>query len=228
MKKRIISLIVALTGFIFIGLTLPDIIRSGKLKREGLKTEAVVVSSAQMGRKTELKKVTVTFISQDGSEITAKAPKRTFVVAGDRVELWYNPRNPERIDFGDTVSYNMRGTVIGILILVLGLYFFMKYTMVEFSTKRLIRKGHRISADLVIIGRNEKYRMGDNNPWYIKCRWIDTRDNHEYFFFSKDFIIDPTQYMSGRTQVDVYIDPDNPQKYYMETSFMPKGNITFG
>jgi hypothetical protein len=228
MKKTIISLIVALTGFIFIGLTLPDIIRSGKLKREGLKAEAVVVSSAQMGRKTELKKVTVTFTTAEGSEVTAKAPKRTYVVPGDRVEVWYNQRNPQRIDFGDTVSYNMRGTVIGVLILVLGLYFFFKYFMKEASARRLIRKGLKISAELVLVGRNEKYRMGDNNPWYIKCRWIDTRDNHEYFFFSKDFIIDPTQYMSGKTSIDVYIDPENPKLYFMDTSFMPKGNITFG
>lgn len=228
MKKTIISLIVALTGLIFIGLTLPDIIRSGKLRKEGLKAEAVVVSSAQMGRKTELKKVTVTFKAGDGSEITARAPKRNYVVPGDRVELWYNPRNPERIDFGDTVSYNMRGTVIGVLILVLGIYFFLKYTMKEASTKRLIRKGLKISAEFVSVGRNEKYRMGENNPWYIKCKWTDKKDNQEYFFFSKDFIIDPTQYMSGRTHIDVYIDPENPQKYFMETAFMPKGNISYG
>ena len=70
--------------------------------------------------------------------------------------------------------------------------------------------------------------MGDNNPWVIKCRWTDNMNNQEYYFVSKDYMIDPVPYLNGRYPIDVFIDPSDPGKYYMDTSFMPKGNNTIG
>jgi hypothetical protein len=70
--------------------------------------------------------------------------------------------------------------------------------------------------------------MGDKNPWVIKCKWIDDSNNKEYYFLSKDYTIDPAPYLSGRYHIDVFIDPADPGKYYMDTYFMPKGNNTIG
>jgi len=39
---------------------------------------------------------------------------------------------------------------------------------------------------------------------------------------------DPVPYLNGRYPIDVFIDPSDPGKYYMDTSFMPKGNNTIG
>jgi hypothetical protein len=70
--------------------------------------------------------------------------------------------------------------------------------------------------------------MGDNNPCRIKCRWADIRDNKEYYFVSKNYTIDPLPYLDGKTYINIFIDPADPGKYYMDTSFMPKGNNTIG
>jgi hypothetical protein len=70
--------------------------------------------------------------------------------------------------------------------------------------------------------------MGNNNPWVIKCKWTDSRNNHEYFFVSKDYTIDPVPYLNGRVHINIFIDPADPGKYYMDTSFMPIGNNTIG
>lgn len=50
----------------------------------------------------------------------------------------------------------------------------------------------------------------------------------EFFFVSKTYTIDPAPYLNGRYHIDVFIDPADPHKYYMDTSFMPKGNNTIG
>jgi hypothetical protein len=86
----------------------------------------------------------------------------------------------------------------------------------------------KISAELVSAGRNERYNMGANNPWVIKCRWTDERNNKEYSYVSKDYTIDPAPFLNNRSHVDVFIDTSDPGKYYMDTSFMPKGNNTMG
>jgi hypothetical protein len=142
--------------------------------------------------------------------------------------IYYDPAIPTKIDFGDTIGYNMRGVIIGGLIFFFCFFYFIRYSLSDKANKSLISSGMKIDAEFVSVERNEKYRMGDKNPWVIKCRWIDNRNNREYYFVSKDYIIDPAPYLNGRTHLDVFVHPDDPGNYFMDTSFMPKGNNTIG
>jgi hypothetical protein len=92
----------------------------------------------------------------------------------------------------------------------------------------LSRSGMKIAVQFVSVDRNDRYMMGDKNPWLIKCKWVDNRNNQEYYFVSKDYTIDPVPYLNGRYHIDVFIDPADPGKYYMDTSFMPKGDNIIG
>jgi hypothetical protein len=225
MKQKIAVLIFTLVAAVFVLIPLLSIIRSLKLKNHGVQTESTV-----MGRtgKKGMSAVTVSFTTPDGNQVTAKASKREYVKAGDKVQIYYDPASPQRIDFGDTIGYNMRGLVIGGLLFVLGFYYFIRFSLSDNATRKLITSGKKIAAEFVEVGRNEKYRMGDNNPWVIRCRWTDGLNNQEYDFVSKDYTIDPAPYLNGRYHVDVFIDPSDPRRYYMDTSFMPKGNNTIG
>jgi hypothetical protein len=225
MKQKIVVLILMLVAAIFLSVSLLSINRSLKLRKHGAVTEGTV--SGRSGKKG-LSTVTVIFNTPDGTSITAKAPKRQYVTTGEKVVVYYDPAFPQKIDFGDTISYNMRGVVAGGFLFILGLYYFIKYSSKDKEIKKLIRSGKKIAAEFVAAERNEKYRMGDNNPWIIKCKWTDNASNKEYYFVSQDYTIDPAPYLNGRYHLDVFIDPDNPEKYYMDTSFMPKGNNTIG
>jgi hypothetical protein len=225
MKQKIAVLILLLVAAVFVLIPLFSIIRSLKLKNHGVQVESTV--SARTGRKG-LATVTVSFNTQDGSQVTAKASKREYVKAGDKVMIFYDPASPQKIDFGDTIGYNVRGLVIGGLLFVLGFYYFIRFSLRDNANKKLITSGNKIAAEFVEVGRNEKYRMGDNNPWVIKCRWTDAMSNREYHFVSKDYTIDPAPYLNGRSHLDIFIDPSDPGRYYIDTSFMPKGNNTIG
>jgi hypothetical protein len=122
----------------------------------------------------------------------------------------------------------MRGVYIGGFIFLLGLYYFIRSAIKDFDGKRLVKTGTKISATFISVNRNEKYRMGEKNPWIIKCKWVDNNTNREYFFVSQDFFSDPTPYLNGRYHLDVYLDPGDPEKYFMDTSFMPEESSAIG
>jgi len=228
MKLKFVLLIGALAGAVFFILPLGSVAESVRLKMHGVHTEGTVLGRTSKSRKSELSEVTVTFNTPDGNQVTAKAAKRNHVAAGDRVKIWYDPLSPEKIDFGDTAGYNMRGVAIGGLLFGACFCLFIRYSLKDRANRNLISSGMRISAELVSIERNEKYRMGPNNPWIIRCKWVNTDNNKPYFFTSKDYTIDPTPFLSGKSHLDVFIDPADPGKYCIDTSFMPKGNITIG
>jgi hypothetical protein len=226
MNKKTGILVAVLFLGMFIIWPLSTVIESVKLKKNGVHTEGTVSDRDTHGK--GLARVIVIFKTQDGSEVSAKAQKRNFAGTGEKTELWYDPADPQRIDFGDTIGYNMRVVIIVGLVIILLFYLLVKILLAEVSKKKLLKSGMKISAEFVVIDRNEKYRMGDKNPWIIKCKWTDSRNNKEYRFVSKDYTIDPRSYMNGIRYIDVYIDPANPASYYMDASFMPEGDITIG
>jgi hypothetical protein len=227
MKSQIGSVIIMFAGSVFLFLTLPDILLSVSMRKNGIIAESIVLSSERTGRKAELDKVTVSFTTAEGNKINATGLRREYVNPGDKVKIFYDRENPQIIDFGDTIGYNLRGALTGGFLFLTGLFLFIRYYIKGNTQKKLIRSGRKIAGEFISIDRNERYRMGDKNPWVIKCRWID-ESNIEYYFTSKDYLIDPAPYLSGRSCIDVFIDPDDPDRYFMDTSFMPKGNNTIG
>ena len=56
---------------------------------------------------------------------------------------------------------------------------------------------------------------------YVLCaKWKDTRSGIEYFYESEPLAEDP-QKLKRMRQVPVFIDPEKPQRYRVDTSFMP-------
>ena len=127
MKNLIVPLIIILVGAAIMALTLSYVIKSSGIKKNGISAEGTVVNIGQLGRKTELEKVTVSFNTTDGAVVTASASKREYVSVGDKVVLWYDKADPQRIDFGDTIRYNMRGVFVGAIFVILGIYFFIMH-----------------------------------------------------------------------------------------------------
>lgn len=225
MNKKVAVLIAALAGAIFVILPLTSIIKSAKLQKHGVKTEATVLSKKSNKSSNTL---TVVFSTSDGTEVTAKGTEHKYVKAGDRIDVWYDPAAPQNIDFGGSMRYEMRGLLVGAFIFVLMMYFFIKYTIADIANKNLLKTGMKIEADFVAIDRDERIKIAGQNPWIIRCSWVDSRNNQKYYFVTKPYTIDPAPYLNGRYHLDVYINPADPNKYYIDTSFMPAGDNTIG
>jgi len=230
MKNKVPFLILVFVGLIILALTVPSVLKSVKLKKHGVTTESTVVSSIRKSHSkgSSTYNVTVSFNTADGSEVTANHSKRFDVMEGSQLKIWYDPADPQTIDFGDSIGYNMRGVVFGLFFFLFGFYLMFRVIKRDSANNKLRKTGTKIAAEFVSLERNEKYRMGDKNPWLIKCKWMDNINNKEYYFVSKDYIEDPTQHLTGRGHIDVFMNPADPARYYMDTSFIPEGNITMG
>jgi hypothetical protein len=227
MNKKIAVLILMVVAAVFVIVASLSISKSEEIRRNGKEISATV-KGIRSNSKGSLKSVTVSFSTPDGKDIIATASTRQRFSPGDEAKIMYDPASPQEIDFGDTVKYNMRGVVAGGLMFIIGLYYFIKFSLTDSVKRKLVSSGKLISAKLVSSGRNERYNMGEHNPWVITCRWTDERNNKEYTFVSKDYTIDPAPFLNNRQSIDVYIEPSDPGKYFMDTSFMPKGNNTIG
>jgi hypothetical protein len=226
MKAKIAALIAAIFFGLFMILPIIGVIKTVKMKKHGILTEATVIDRNTGGKGAA--RVTIVFNTTDGTEIKATAPKVVFVKSGDLVKVWYDPENPQKIDFGDGIRSNMRTILIIGSISFFLFYIFIKASLKDAANRKLVNTGLKVSTELVSVGRNEKYRMGDKNPWIINCKWTDNKINKEYKFVSIDFKNDPKPFLGGRSHIDVFIDPADPGKYYMDTSFVPAENNFIG
>jgi hypothetical protein len=225
MNKKIAVLIAAFVGAIFVIMPLMSIIKSSRLQKHGVKTAATVQSKKSNKSSNTL---TVVFNTADGTEVTAKGTEGKYVKTGDKIDLWYDPAAPQNIDFGGSMRYEMRGLLVGLFVFLLMMYFFIKYTIDDIAKKNLLKTGMKIEAQFVAVDRDERIKISGQNPWIIRCSWVDNRNNQKYFFVTKPYTIDPAPYLNGRYHLDVYINPADPKKYFIDTSFMPEGNNTIG
>ena len=226
MKSGTVTLIAGIICLAVLVLPLGSVVKTMRMKKSGVLTEGTVTDRDT--RSKGLKRITVTFITKESTEVTATAPMYRYAQKGDKVNVWYDPENPQKIDFGDTISYNMRGVVVLSLLAVFFFYLFIRKILIEKRRSSLRTTGMKISVEY-LVDRNEKYRMGANNPWIIIARWTDPRTNRDYKFESDSYTVDPSAYLAGRMTIDIYIDPQNPTNYFMDTSFMPaKSNMTMG
>jgi len=225
MNAKTASLAAAIIFALFCILPLRAVIKSKQIVKNGVKTQGIV-TNIKNNSKSATRKLTVSFTTPDGAEVSATAQKRSYINTNEPVDLWYDPADPKRIDFGDSISYNMRAAVIIALVSLLCFYLFFRNLISDAGAKKLISSGKKVSAEFAGIFRNEKYRMGDKNPWIIKCKWTDPSNGKEYYFDSKNYTIDPTPYLADKSHIDIYMNPNDYGKYIMDVSFIPKGNNT--
>jgi len=125
---------------LILALALPSVLKSVKLKKHGVSTESTVLTSKRRSssKGSTTYEVTVSFNTPDGSEATAKAQKRSSISEGEKVMIWYDPAKPQKIDFGDSIGYNMRGVFIGSFLILLGFYLLFRLIIRDSSGMKKI------------------------------------------------------------------------------------------
>lgn len=85
----------------------------------------------------------------------------------------------------------------------------------------LLAHGRPVSARVAAVTLNQALEVNGRSPWVIVAQWLDpaTRTLHE--FRSKSLWFDPSDFITDENVV-VRIDPANPRRYLMDTSFLPQ------
>lgn len=143
-------------------------------------------------------------------------------LAGDTIPLQVDSRDPDRTQIKEFVDQWIMGTLLGIFGIIFG---GVGFGMIFFGIQRdrirkyLLDRGTKIQAKIKSVIVDEATFYDNQNPFLIHAE--AQIDGTKWLFESDHILFDPTAYVENRT-VDIYYLPENPEKYYMDLSFLPK------
>jgi len=143
---------------------------------------------------------------------------------GDEVRVRYDPKDPLDISidtffelwFLPMILLGM-GSVFGMVGMPMVLGSVLSARKIEW----LRENGQVIMTEYQSVVLNQSERRGSQHPYQIVSQWLDPTANKVYVFRSRNLYFNPEKYIQT-AQIPVRIDPQNPKKYWMDTSFLPE------
>ena len=149
---------------------------------------------------------------------------------GQTVKVLYDPANPSVVKTESTNSV-WGGTVASSLFAVIflmigggGLFFIIRR---EKEIAWLKQFGERIKADFLSVdeqvhrSNSKSGRTRKRYTYRITCQWLNPMTREVHIFKSESLKYHPGEFTRGR-DLDVYIDRDNPKRYYVDLSTFPQ------
>lgn len=169
----------------------------------------------------------VSFVTKEGKRIkfssnTSNNPSG--FTKGERVEVLYNPSNPNDASINDFYTLYLGVTILGLIGAVFfftGFSFFRSDRSKQKKTDFLQQGGKSIITKFIDVQVDLGVSFNDSNPYFICTEWLDPKTNKILFFESDNIWFDPTEYIKT-DEIKVVIDSKNPDNYYMDISFLPK------
>ena len=87
--------------------------------------------------------------------------------------------------------------------------------------KYLKKYGIPIETDSLRVELNTNLEVNGRHPFRVLTQWKNPVTNDVHIFHSNNIWFDPSKYIEG-TKIIVYIERNNPKKYYLDLSFLPK------
>lgn len=88
------------------------------------------------------------------------------------------------------------------------------------TDERLRHQGLPITTDFQSVELNGTFQVNGRSPYRVVTQWQDPASSRLRRFESHNLWFDPTQFIKQK-EIKVYVDPSDPQKYYMDLSFLP-------
>jgi hypothetical protein len=170
-----------------------------------------------------LSRYEVKYTSDDGIERIYKgihSSKGRSYHNGDKLKVFYKTDNPDNMRITDGVRTGKKVIKIGIIMVLfnlLSVYFDRKKTKSENIFKTT---GRKVEAQILKIDKDMTLTTQSKNPFFIDCRWVDPMTGREYTHTIRYVWKDPEILLAGRNSIDVYIDRNDPEKYFMDISFL--------
>lgn len=170
----------------------------------------------------------VRFRTNNGQEIdfvsnTGSSPPSYSV--NERVTVLYDPQQPYKASinsFGSLWLASMVLVILGVVFTAPGVGLMIWKSAADKKSAWLRQNGRRIQADITGVELNTSLTVNGVNPYRITCQWLDPARNEMHVFHSSNIWYDPATFVEGKKTLEVMVDPNNPRRYSVETSFLPK------
>ena len=179
---------------------------------EGSVTYSPVVRFTVEGR-------TIQFTSSSGSSSPPSV--------GDRVEVLYDPDDPHdaRLSgFLDLWLFPLVAGAIALIASVIGVVF-LRRTRRPISKEDvawLRRHGRRVEGASPRVVHCSEIDVAGRSPFRLDVDVHDRLSNKVRVLGSEYIWFDPEPYLGDRRAIDVYLDPEDPERYLVDTSFLPR------
>lgn len=143
---------------------------------------------------------------------------------GEQVEIYYNPKAPNKAKIKGFFSLWGGGTIVaglGFVFFAIGASLFLFDRKKKNLLKNLKLNGTRIDADFISININYSFSVNGRNPYQIITQWQNPSTSKLHIFKSDNIWFDPTDYIT-KDKIKVLIDKRNPKKYVVDLSFLPE------
>jgi len=160
---------------------------------------------------------TIEFTSSSGSNPPSYSK-------GEIVEILYQESSPEQAKINSFFSLWGATTILGGLGSVFFLVGFSIILLGSLKSKKIeyLRKnGVPIKAKFQNVKVNGSLEVNGRNPYQICAQWKNPTTSEIHIFNSENIWFDPTDHINT-DEVTVLIERNNPKKYYVDISFLPK------
>jgi len=172
-------------------------------------------------------KPVVHFVDQEGKSIefsssTSSNPPSYSV--DERVGVLYDPAKPEHAEIDDFFSLWGISAIfggLGAIFFLVGAGIIVGTTVKRHQDENLRTRGTPIETELQSVALNTSFMVNGKHPYKVLTQWFNPFTSEVHVFESDNVWFDPTSYLKGR-KITVFIENDNPKKYLMDLSFLPK------
>ena len=143
---------------------------------------------------------------------------------GEKVEVLYLPAEPYKARLNSFFSL-WGGSIIvgglGTIFLLIGGGIFLAPKLKNRKNEYLKEQGSPIESEFQSVAFNTTVSVNGRNPFQIITQWKNPSTSEIQIFKSDNLWYDPTEHIQNK-RIRVFIDRNNPKKYYVDLSFLPK------
>lgn len=195
---------------------------------EAAKADGLVVDlvRSQSSDSTTYRPV-VRFMSSSGEEIefvSSTGSNPPSYSRGEKVEVLYLPAKPEKARINGFFSLWGATVILGVLGGVfssVGIGIFLAGALTGRRDEYLRKHGTAIETQFQGVERNEAVTVNGRHPFRVATQWQNPATSEVHVFHSNNLWFDPSSYITDHP-ITVFIERNNPKKYYVDLSFLPK------
>ncbi len=227
MSEKVIMIVFSTVGILCIIAAIIMGINSIKIKTAYVKTDATIIGFEE-GKNSDGETTCYAVIRYraNGSvyESVTNESKSSWK-EGDHITVYYNPDSPFEFstEFGTTFGTAMMA-LFGVVFAAVGLVPSIISAKRNGKNHRLKENGTKIEAKVIGFDYNENYSVNGRHPFIIETEYLsETGERHR---FKSGNVWDPLgEEILGHT-IDVYFEPDNMDKYFVDVDSLFSDGVT--
>ncbi|MBA3980649.1 MAG: DUF3592 domain-containing protein [Alcanivorax sp.] len=111
--------------------------------------------------------------------------------------------------------------LLGVVFTGIGAGMILVPRLMDRRAAQLRQTGRRIETRFQGVEPNTRVRVNGRHPQRIVTQWQNPASGEVQVFFSRNLWFDPSDHV-GQRSITVWIDPEKPRRYVMDTDFLPR------